>query len=273
MRISSIFPHHGEEPPISGTGGSGTVFFSHCTLRCVFCQNHQISHGGEGREYTPGELAKHMIALQNRGCHNINLVTASHFLPQVIEALKTASAGGLDIPIVYNCGGYETLETLAILKDVVDIYLPDMKYGNDSSAARYSGAQDYTSVNQAAIREMFRQAGPLKTDESGLAFRGLLIRHLVLPDNAAGSEKVRGFLKETFDPHDIWLSIMAQYRPLYRANEYESINRLITAEEYYPVREAFISDGFEGYFQEVEKLDSAFVIDFKKRKFEELKDH
>jgi putative pyruvate formate lyase activating enzyme len=211
-----------------------------------------------------------MLDLSAKGCHNINLVTPSHFLPWILEALNIAAGRGLELPIVYNCGGYESSEVLGLLKNVVDIYLPDMKYGEAFNAAMYSNAPDYVPVNRAAIREMLRQAGPLKCDENGIAYRGLIIRHLVLPGNAAGSSAVMSFLKESFDPHDIHMSIMAQYRPLYRAEEYEVLNRQVLAEEYDPIREAFINEGFEGYFQEAEKLDTSFVIDFQKRKFEEL---
>jgi putative pyruvate formate lyase activating enzyme len=269
-RISSIFPHHGEEPPLSGTGGSGTVFFSNCTLKCIFCQNYQISHEGEGEEYAVQRLAVHLLELQNKGCHNINLVTPSHYLPWILESLREAWRSGLSLPVVYNCGGYETGETLAVLKDVVDIYLPDMKYGDNGAAHRYSGVPDYAQVNQAAVREMFHQAGPLRLDKNGVAYRGLVIRHLVLPCGEAGSEKIRRFLVDNFDPGDITLSIMAQYRPLYRACEYEKLARTVTAEEYLPVRDAFIRDGFGGFYQEITGLNESFVIDFKKRKFDEL---
>jgi putative pyruvate formate lyase activating enzyme len=270
MRISSIFPHHGEEPPVSGTGGSGTVFFSHCTLRCIFCQNYQISHDGEGERYLPEDLARRCVGLQDAGCHNINLVTPGHYLPWILEALREAAAGGLHIPVVYNCGGYETGEALGILDGVVDIYLPDMKYGGDEAALQYSNAPDYVAVNRRAVREMFRQVGPLRVDARGVARRGLIVRHLVLPGGEAGSESVREFLAATFDPHDIAMSVMAQYRPLYRARECAAIDRRVTAVEYAAVRDAFIRSGFEGYYQEIESLDSSFVIDFRERKFERL---
>ena len=268
--ISSIFPHHGEEPPISGSGGSGTVFFTHCTLKCVFCQNYQISHLAEGKTYTPSELAGKMLRLQSMGCHNINLVTATHFLPWVVRALKEAAAGGLTVPVVYNCGGYELASVMSLLSGIVDIYLPDMKYGNDLSANRFSGAADYVAVNRAAVREMFRQAGPLRTDNNGIAYRGLCIRHLVLPDGAAGTDGVFDFLTSTFDPHDLSISLMAQYRPMYRAGEYPGINRPVTDGEYEPLRQKFIEAGFDGFYQDVSLMDDKFIIDFKKRKTERL---
>jgi len=270
LRISSIFPHHGEEPPLSGCGGSGTVFFSHCTLQCLFCQNYQISHLAEGRRYEPQELAAEMIALQDRGCHNVNLVTPSQYVPWILESLKIACERGLRIPVVYNCSGYESVEALAVLKNVVDVYLPDMKYGGNDAAKRYSNAADYVEVNRAAIREMFRQAGPLRLDADGIAQRGLIIRHLVLPAGRAESDEIRRFLSSQFDPHDITVSVMAQYRPLYRACECEEIGRGVSSEEYQAVRDAFLADGFTGYFQDISRLDSAFVIDFKKRKHEAL---
>jgi putative pyruvate formate lyase activating enzyme len=268
--ISSIFPHHGEEPPLSGAGGSGTVFFTHCTLKCVFCQNYQISHEQEGRPFSVEELAQKMLGLQEKGCHNINLVTATHFLPWVLRALSTAAGSGLIVPVVYNCGGYELNETIDLLKDVVDIWLPDMKYGSNESARLYSKAPDYVEINQAAIRRMFRQVGPLRCDETGIARRGLCIRHLVLPNEQSESRGVLAFLRNTFDPQDLTISLMAQYRPLYRSERHESIGRRVSPEEFEAVKREFIAAGLEGFYQEPEKLDAAFVIDFTRRKEEPL---
>ena len=269
-RISSIFPHHGEEPPISGAGGSGTVFFSHCTLRCVFCQNYQISHQGEGGEYAVAELARRMVWLQESGCHNVNLVTPTHYLPWILRALHAAANRGLRIPVVYNCGGYERAEALRLLDGIVDIYLPDMKYGDNRAAGRFSGAEDYVEVNQGAIREMFRQVGPLKLDSSAGALRGLLIRHLVLPAGHAGSRKVAEFLAGHFDPDDIAVSVMAQYAPQYRACEHPEIARRISREEYERARAWFENAGFGGYYQDAPRMDESFLIDFTRRKFERL---
>jgi putative pyruvate formate lyase activating enzyme len=268
--VSSIFPHHGEEPPISGSRGSGTVFFTYCTLKCVFCQNHQLSHLGEGEPIAVADLARKLVDLQSMGCHNINLVTATHFLPWVIRALRQASVLGLSIPIVYNCGGYERPEIIALLSGIIDLYLPDMKYGTDGPAKAYSNAPDYVTVNRAAVREMLRQTGPLRLDAEGIAYRGLCIRHLVLPDNRAGTMEILAFLKSAFDPHDLFISLMAQYRPLFNAPRYPEINRCVSAEEYEPLRQAFIENGFNGFYQEIERMDRRFVIDFKKRKFERL---
>jgi putative pyruvate formate lyase activating enzyme len=268
--ISSIFPHHGEEPPLSGRRGSGTVFFTYCTLKCCFCQNYQLSHHAEGRPYSPSELAAGLLDLQAQGCHNINLVTATHFLPWVARSLKEAALNGLAIPIVYNCGGYESASTMALLNGVVEVYLPDMKYGNNLSADRYSKAPDYVETNRSAIREMFRQVGPLRLDDEGIASRGLCIRHLVLPEKAADSDGVIGFLTSAFDPHDISISLMAQYRPLFNACRFPEINRSVTREEYEPIKNKIVDAGFNGFFQELEKIDDGFVIDFKKRKRERL---
>jgi len=268
--VSSIFPHHGEEPPLSGTGGSGTVFFTHCTLKCVFCQNYQISHEQEGRPFSVEELARKMLHLQELGCHNINLVTPTHFLPWILRSLKIAAGVGLRLPIVYNCGGYELAATVDLLKGVVDIWLPDMKYGDNAPAKRYSAAPDYVEVNQAAIRRMFRQVGPLRCAAAGIAERGLLIRHLVLPNDQSASRAVLDFLTNTFDPQDISISLMAQYRPLYRAKCHAPIGRRVRPEEFEAVKHAFIAAGLEGFYQEPEKIDTAFVIDFTRRKEEPL---
>ena len=268
--ISSIFPHHGEEPPLSGTGGSGTVFFTHCTLKCVFCQNYQISHEGEGRRFTESELAHKLLRLQAMGCHNINLVTATHLLPWLLPALRRAVQEGLMLPIVYNCGGYELPATIDLLKDVVDIWLPDMKYGDNAFAQRYSAAPDYVEVNQAAIRRMFRGAGPLRVGDVGIAERGLLIRHLVLPNGQSASPSVLDFLRRTFDPQDLTISLMAQYRPLYRAYAHPELQERLDPKEYEAVKTAFLAAGLTGFFQEPEELDDAFVIDFKRRKEDPL---
>jgi len=268
--ISSIFPHHGEEPPLSGTAGSGTVFFTHCTLKCVFCQNYQISHAQEGRPFSVEELAQKLLGLQEQRCHNINLVTATHFLPWVVRALQKASNSGLTLPVVYNCGGYERVETIDLLKDIVDVWLPDMKYGRNEPARLYSEAPDYVEINRAAIRRMFRQVGPLRCDETGIAYRGLCIRHLLLPNDQSAGREVLVFLKNAFDPQDVTVSLMAQYRPLYGADRHALIGTTVARREYERIKQEFIAAGFGGFYQEPEKLDTAFVIDFTKRKEEPL---
>lgn len=272
VRISSAFPHHGEEPPIAGTAGSGTVFFSHCTLNCVFCQNHQISHEGVGNHLDTGRLAATFLDLQAQGCHNINLVTAGHYLPWVLEALREAACQGLAVPIVYNCGGYESGDALALLDGVIDLYLPDMKYGGSEEAARFSGAADYCSVNQQAIRTMFRQVGPFRTDATGIATRGLCIRHLVLPGGLSRSEEIAHWLARTFDPADITISLMAQYRPLYRAGEFAELAQPVDHGEYEKVHALFADLGFEGFYQEPQQLNTSYVIDFTARKSQRLID-
>jgi putative pyruvate formate lyase activating enzyme len=268
--ISSIFPHHGEEPPISGKNGSGTVFFSYCTLKCLFCQNYQISHEAEGETFSPLQLAQKLIGLERLGCHNINLVTPAHFLPWILRALKEAAGLGLSIPLVYNNGGYESPEALGLLRGVVDIYLPDMKYGNPEAARKYSCAGDYVEVNRAAIIEMFRQAGPLRIDKNEIACRGLCIRHLVLPNGRAHSEDIVKFLVSSFDPQDLTISLMAQYRPIYRAHEFPELSRRVTLEEYDSIKRLIEHADINGYFQELERMDGSFCIDFKSRKKEPL---
>lgn len=268
--ISSIFPHHGEEPPVSGTKGSGTVFFAHCSLRCCFCQNFQISQEGEGEPYTEQRLAERMLWLQGSGVHNINLVTPTHFLPHILRSLKIAAAEGLSLPIVWNSSGYELAEALALLRGIVDVYLPDMKYGSNESSQRYCGAPDYVEMNQAAVREMFRQVGPLKTDREGIAYRGMCIRHLVLPEGWAHSRKIFDFLRSAFDPADITLSLMAQYRPLYRVKEFPELLRGISREEYDVVLAEAEDAGINVFPQELALLDESFCIDFTTRKSEPL---
>lgn len=229
--ISSVSPHYGEEPPLVGRFGSGTIFFTNCNLSCEFCQNYDISHLGAGREISLEELAESMLALQNRGCHNINLVTPTHFTPQIVSALIIAIERGLEIPIVYNCGGYESAETLKLLDGIIDIYMPDIKYSINENAIKYSGIENYWGVVQSAVREMQKQVGDLKINRSGIAQRGLLIRHLVLPNQIAGSEKVLDFIADELSK-DSYVNIMDQYRPAYRAYQYNELNRRLTHNEF-----------------------------------------
>ena len=230
-RVSSYGPHMGEEDPLRGWKGSGTIFFPRCNLRCVFCQNHDISQTDAGDEVTSQELAGIMLELQAMGCHNINLVSPSHVVPQILAAITLATQGGLRIPLVYNTGGYDALETLQILDGIVDIYMPDMKFANAGNAKRYSRALNYPQVNYAAIREMYRQVGDLQTDDGGLATRGLLVRHLVLPRNLAGTKHIVKFLAEEISTNT-YLNLMAQYRPAYNAGRYPELTRCITPSEY-----------------------------------------
>ena len=228
--VASAFAHFGEEAPLVGTCGSGTIFLAHCNLRCVFCQNFDISHAGQGWEVTASALADTMVGLQELGCHNINFVTPTHFTPQIVEALPAAIERGLRAPLVYNCGGYESVETIALLEGVFDIYMPDAKFAEQAAARRYCDAPDYFEVNKHVLREMHRQVGELRTDDSGIAYRGLLIRHLVMPNNVAGSEAVLHFIAEKLSVYS-YVNIMAQYRPCYQAHRYPEIARRVTPRE------------------------------------------
>lgn len=228
--VSSAGPHFGEERPLVGRHGSGTIFFAWCSLRCRYCQNASISQRGEGAPVTPEALAETMLALQHRGCHNINFVTPSHVVPQILAATQIAAQRGLRIPLLYNTGGYDRLETLALLDGVFDIYMPDMKYTDTEVAARYSGVDDYPAINQAAVREMHRQVGDLALDERGIAQRGLLVRHLVLPEGLAGTGEIVRFLAAL--SADTYLNVMAQYRPCYEAYDLPPLDRPLTAAEY-----------------------------------------
>lgn len=231
IKISSYAPHFGEEPPLVGFSGSGTIFFTNCNLSCVFCQNYDISQFGHGSTVSIEQLSEFMITLQNRGCHNINLVTPTHFVPQIISALAIAVEKGLEIPIVYNCGGYESVETLKLLEDIVDIYMPDIKYSNNETASQLSGIKNYWDVAQSAVIEMHRQVGDLHINRRGIAKRGLLIRYLVLPNDLAGSEKVIDFVADRISK-DTYINIMDQYYPAYKANSFNELNRRITNDEY-----------------------------------------
>lgn len=214
-----------------GRGGSGTIFFTHCNLGCVFCQNYTISHLGEGEEISTRRLASIMLELQQMGCHNINLVTPTHQVPMIMEALLVASQQGLQLPVVYNSGGYESIETLRLLEDIVDIYMPDIKYADPEVAKRLSLAEDYPEVAKRAVKEMHRQVGDLIINEEGIALRGLLVRHLVLPEGLAGTEEVVRFLAEEISK-ETYVNIMNQYYPCYRASEFPPLNRRITSKEF-----------------------------------------
>ncbi len=229
--VHSFGPHHGEEPPLRGHRGSGTIFFSWCNLRCDFCQNWEISRQGRGVERDPEQLAEMMLALQAMGCHNINLVSPSHVVAQIIAAVSIAARRGLKLPIVYNTGGYDSMEALRLLDGVIDIYMPDMKFADSTKAHRLSHVRHYVSYNREAVREMHRQVGDLVLDEEGIARRGLLVRHLVLPDNLSGTDGVLKFLAEEIS-RDTYLNLMDQYRPCYRADAHRSMDRNITDAEF-----------------------------------------
>jgi putative pyruvate formate lyase activating enzyme len=229
--VNSFGPHHGEEDCLRGRRGSGTIFFSWCNLRCVFCQNWEISWKGQGEKLGDAELAGIMLRLQNQGCHNINFVSPSHVVAQILAALVIAAERGLKLPLVYNTGGYDSPEALALLDGVIDIYMPDMKYGDSELARKYSHIRDYLRHNQAAVREMHRQVGDLVLDEDGIARRGLLVRHLVLPEGIAETGAVLRFLAEEISP-DTYLNLMDQYRPCFKAARFPELDRRITSPEY-----------------------------------------
>ena len=240
--VSSFGPHFGEEKVLVGRFGSGTIFFTHCNLACVFCQNYDISQLGRGKEVSAKELANTMLELQRMGCHNINLVSPTHCVPQIMEALLHAFEEGLKVPIVYNTGGYDSVDTLKLLEGIIDIYMPDIKYGDDERGMRYSSAPNYFSLAKSAVREMHRQVGDLKTDDRGIAVKGLLVRHLVLPNNLAGTEKVMEFLATEISA-ETFVNIMDQYRPLHKAFRYPELSRSITQFELRKAVEIALSHG------------------------------
>jgi putative pyruvate formate lyase activating enzyme len=229
--ISSYGPHFGEESPLVGSRGSGTIFFTNCNLRCLFCQNYTISQLSEGNEISAEGLAKIMLALQDRGCHNINLVSPTHVVPQIVEALEIAAKLGLRVPLVYNSGGYDALEILEILDGLVDIYMPDMKYSDEKIAEELSGIKGYPSVNRAAVKEMHRQVGDLRIDQDGVAVSGLLIRHLVLPNELAGTRETMKFIADEISPNS-YVNVMSQYHPCYKAFSISRLNRRVSNKEF-----------------------------------------
>jgi putative pyruvate formate lyase activating enzyme len=230
-RVASYGPHHGEEAPLRGNRGSGTIFISSCNLLCVYCQNADISQQGIGRDVTPREMAAMMLELQAFGCHNINFVSPSHVVAQILNAVLLAARDGLRTPLVYNTGGYDSPEALELLDGVIDIYMPDMKYGDSLTAHQFSQVRHYVEVNRAAVREMHRQVGDLQLDERGVALRGLLVRHLVLPGGLAGSGRVLEFIADEIS-RDTYVNLMDQYRPCYRADDYPPLDRRLDAAEY-----------------------------------------
>jgi putative pyruvate formate lyase activating enzyme len=266
--VSSFCDHHGEEPVLSGEKGSGTIFFANCNMRCVYCQNHQISQnwiGQKANEITCHQLAEKMLHLQNElGCHNINLVSPSHFVPQIIEALLEAVPLGLNIPLVYNTNGYDSLETLRELDGVIDIYLPDFKYFDNKHALELSGAANYVEAAKAAIKEMYRQVGNLVTDDNGIAQRGLIVRHLILPERLSGSREVLKWLAQEIS-RDVTISVMSQYHPMHRAQEMPLLARSISQPEFDEVFNLVVELGMEnGWVQQLEAADY-YVPDFERK--------
>ncbi len=268
--ISTVCAHHGEEPAISGGRGSGTIFFGNCNMRCVYCQNYQISQDWKmqkANEMDFRKLAEGMLSLQNElGCHNINFVSPSHFVPQLVRAVMEAVPLGLKIPLVYNSSGYDSVATLKELEGVIDIYLPDLRYASNTRARKFSKAPDYVERARAAIKEMFRQAGELVLDESGVAQRGLIVRHLILPNNLAGSEESLKWLAQEVSPK-VTVSLMAQYYPAHRAGQHPLLSRSITASEYGAALKALYEAGLEnGWVQEMGSAGN-YLPDFNKEGF------
>jgi putative pyruvate formate lyase activating enzyme len=229
--VSSFGPHMGEEDPLRGYRGSGTIFFAWCNLNCQFCQNYDISQLGHGEEMEPERIGSMMLSLQEQGCHNINLVSPTHVVAPILAAVLIAAQAGLRLPLVWNTGGYDSLAALELLDGVVDIYMPDMKYADEQVAHRCSKVKHYPAVNQAAVKEMHRQVGDLVLDENGIALRGLLVRHLVLPEGLACTEQIANFLAQEIS-RDTYINVMDQYRPCYKAGELPPLDRPITGAEY-----------------------------------------
>lgn len=229
--VSSAHPHFGEEAPLVGSGGSGTIFFSGCNLRCLFCQNYEISHFLAGDELSAAELASLMLRVQEMGCHNLNLVTPTHVVPHVLEALERAVEDGFRLPIVYNTGSYDSLETIRLLDGIVDIYMPDFKFMSPAAAKQYADAEDYPSVAAEVIREMHRQVGDLDISNEGIATRGLLVRHLVMPGMLEDTARIVSFLAREIS-RDTYVNVMAQYRPEYLANEHPPLDRPLSRKEW-----------------------------------------
>ena len=229
--VSSFGPHYGEEKPLVGKGGSGTIFLSSCNLLCIFCQNYDISHHKDGERMSPLEISSLMLQLQKGGCHNINFVTPTHQMPFLIDALQIAAGKGLKIPVVWNCGGYESMESLQILEGIVDIYMPDFKFWREEPSLSYCNAKDYPERARIAITEMHRQVGDLQLDENDNALRGLLIRHLVMPENLCGTKDMMKWIAENLSPAT-YVNVMAQYRPCFEAYRFKEISRRVTDEEF-----------------------------------------
>jgi len=248
-------PHFGEEPPLSGSRGSGTVFFSHCTMRCAYCQNHQFSQDGHGKNIQTEQLGEMMLSMQNAGCHNVNLVTATHFLPDVLNALREAYQRGLNLPIVYNTSSYESRETLELLDGIVDIYLADARYSDDKTAAELSEAPDYVSVSREALRQMWRQVGPLRLDDDGLAMSGMIIRLLLLPGYEAQTLRNLEWIAKHLST-EVAVSVMGQYRPTRPVADHPILGKRIAEDEYKHIADFARSLNFETLF--IQEPDSEF---------------
>ena len=262
VKIALYSTHNFEEPCISGEKGSGTIFFSNCNLNCIFCQNYEISQLGKGKEITINELAKIFLSEQDKNVHNINLVTPTSYAYQIIEAIKIARNNGLKIPIIYNTNGYESIETINDLNGYVDIFLPDLKYSDDSLALKYSNAKNYFAIATEAIKQMLDQVGVPKFDSNGLIKRGVIIRHLVLPNHIENSKKVLNWIKNNL-PNDVYVSIMAQYFPTYKAKDTKNLGRKLTKKEWKEIEDYVYEIGIEnGYIQELGEHEEEYVPKF-----------
>ncbi|KOA18798.1 radical SAM superfamily protein [Clostridium homopropionicum DSM 5847] len=265
VKVAKFSLHHWEEPCISGTNGSGTVFFSNCNLKCVFCQNHLISSSGIGEEISVEELSDIFLEQQAKGAHNINLVTPTHYVPQIIEALKLSKSKGLKLPIVYNTNSYENIETIRSLADYIDIYLPDLKYFNDKYAIKYSSAPNYFSVASKAIKEMFSQVGHPRFDENGLMKSGLIVRHLMIPSLLFDSKKIVDYLHSSFG-ESIYMSLMNQFTPSHKVNNYPEISKILNQKHYKALIDYCIDIGMHNVFiQEEGTASESFIPDFNLR--------
>ncbi|OGX22565.1 MAG: radical SAM protein [Omnitrophica WOR_2 bacterium GWF2_43_52] len=254
-KVYSYFCHHGEEPGISGTNGSGTIFFTNCNLRCVYCQNYEFSQLDKGKETGDEELASFMLELQQEGCHNVNFVTPTHNIPQILMAVVLAVEKGLKIPLVYNSSGYDSVETLRLLEGIFDIYMPDARYFDSQTASRFSQAKDYPAINQAAIKEMRHQVGVVKFSPDEIIEKGLLIRHLVLPNKLSGTEEIMAFIARELGT-DTHISLMSQYFPCHKAKDYPELTRRLTLEEYQEAMNIMHSYGlYNGWTQDEQGLD------------------
>lgn len=259
IKIALASIHNFEEPCISGTKGSGTVFFSNCNLNCIYCQNYEISQLGKGKEITIHELAEIFLDQQRNNVHNINLVTPTMYALQIIEAIKIAKKQGLNIPIIYNTNGYENIETIKLLNGLIDVYLPDLKYFSNTIAVKYSNANNYFKIATAAIKEMYNQVGTAKFDEEGIIKKGVIIRHLVLPNHIQNSKNILKWIKENM-PEDVYVSVMAQYFPTYKAKEDAYINRKLTKKEYKEIENYLYTLNIEnGYIQELGEHEEEYV--------------
>lgn len=262
-RVCSYFSHYGEEPAISGENGSGTIFFAHCNLKCAYCQNYEFSQMDKGKEASEEELASYMLALQKEGCHNINFVTPTHVIPQILKALVLAVEGGLNIPLVYNSSGYDSVEALRLLDGVFDIYLPDARYADSETSLKYSCAKDYPQVNQMALKEMHSQVGIAKLNSDEIIESGLIIRHLVLPNNLSATGQIMRFISREIG-EDTYISLMSQYFPCYKAEDYPELSRRITPREYQEATEMMYACGLHnGWVQDERGLDRFAGINIK----------